>query len=503
MNIFSIYTAAENIAEIQKIIDTQFRLNEVVTVTDLTGIQTDSTNQYLIVNDGIRLPIDWNNEFPPYLFPLPLSYSQQNLLAILYARLNNYELAYACCENNQPLLKEIDTVNCIQNGIEITPVQKPGYFESPYDQYRFLHNQAITIHYGNLTNSGWHQQLDQYYASAFEQATNDEWKAFTGKHRATYLLDQEELNCAEKLLESCISFAISEDARHELMSVQYAVWMKQLAVPYDKVLLEKIKNTLWQVLQYQEKKQNAAQSALLLIDASHIANITDSFAESLGYISRAINLLDDLDLPELLASAHYRKGTLLYTWSQNGNPQFLKPAMEAYQRALKVFTKEQAPDTFAEIQHHLGVIYSEIPDEVRKKSIWAAVSISSFNEALSYFTRESNPYEYARVCNNFANALTKYPDAKLSDNYAKALSFYRDALEIRTAALYPGERTLTILNFLEAAWQVAQPNEFAEQSLFKEMTRLASEVKNLVDDDFLRDQANRQLLRLEELRLVL
>lgn len=503
MNIFSIYTGAENIAEIQQIIDAQFRLNEVVRVTDLSEIQTDSTSQYLIVDDGISLPIDWNNEFPPYLFALPLQYSQQNLLAVLYARLNNYELAYTYCGNNEQLLKEIDAVNCIQNGIEITPFNQPELFKSAFDQYRFLHNQAIIIHYGNLTNSGWHQQLETYYASAFETAPNDEWKAFTGKHWATYLLDQEELDTAEKLLETCIVFALSDDARHELMSVQYAVWMKRLVVPYDQDLLKKIKSTLWQVLQYQEKKQNTAQSALLLIDASHIANLTDSFAESLGYITRAINLLEDLDLPELLASAHYRKGTLLYTWSQNGNPQFLRPAMEAYQRALKVFTKEQAPDTFAEIQHHLGVIYSEIPDEVRKKSIWAAVSISSFNEALCYFTRESNPYEYARVCNNFANALTKYPDAKLSDNYAKALSFYREALEVRTAALYPAERALTILNFLEAGWFVSQPNGLAEQSLFQEMTEMAVEIENLVQDAFLHKQANRHLLRLEELRLVL
>ncbi|WP_159476633.1 hypothetical protein [Dyadobacter sp. 3J3] len=503
MNSFSIYTEEKKITGIQQIIDAQFRLNEVVSVIDLNDIQTDSSAQYLFVADGIRLPVDWNNEFPPYLFALPISYNTHNLLAVLYARLNNYELAYSSCSTNQLLLQEIDRVNCIQNGIEITPSQEPEYFESEFEQYRFMHNQAITIHYGNLTTSGWYQQLDRFYEAAFQAAANDEYKAFTGKHRATYLLDNDELNAAEALLESCISLSISEDAQHEIMSLQYAVWMKKLVVPYDIILLEKVKNTLWRVLKYQENKQNHAQSALLLIDASHIANITDSFAESLGYITKAINMLDTLDLPELLASAHYRKGTLLYTWSQNGNPQFLKPAMESYQRALKVFTKEQAPDTFAEIQHHLGVIYSEIPDEVRKKSIWAAVSISSFNEALSYFTQESNPYEYARICNNFANALTKYPDAKLSDNYAKALSFYRDALEIRTADSFPAERALTILNFLEAAWQVSQPNEFAEQSLFMEMTQLADEVERLVQDEFLRNQASKHLFRLEELRLVL
>ncbi|MCU0338622.1 MAG: hypothetical protein MUE30_01965, partial [Spirosomaceae bacterium] len=205
-------------------------------------------------------------------------------------------------------------------------------------------------------------------------------------------------------------------------------------------------------------------------------------AESLGYINRAVQLLEQENLPELVANAQYRKGTLLYTWAQNGNPQFYRPAMNAYQEAVKVFTKEATPDVFAEIQHHLGVIYSEVPDEIKKKSVWAAVSVSSFKEAFSYFTRETHPYEYARLCNSYANALTKYPEAKLTDNYAKALDFYRQALEIRTAAEYPHERALTILNFLEAAWQVSVPDLAAQQQLLAEMTRLANELLQFAPD---------------------
>src|SRR4051812_35064822 len=113
MSEFSIYTEEKSITEIQQIVDAQFRLNEVVTVYDLQELQMDSSNQYLIVNDGIHLPVDWSDNFPPYLFSLPIPFSQENLLAIVYARLNNYELSYFYCENNQVLLKEIDAVNCI------------------------------------------------------------------------------------------------------------------------------------------------------------------------------------------------------------------------------------------------------------------------------------------------------------------------------------------------------------------------------------------------------
>ena len=61
--------------------------------------------------------------------------------------------------------------------------------------------------------------------------------------------------------------------------------------------------------------------------------------------------------------------------------------MDAYQEALKIFNREDTPSVFADIQHHLGVIYSEIPDEIKKKSIWASVSSSAFHEALNFYTK--------------------------------------------------------------------------------------------------------------------
>ncbi|MFN8357288.1 MAG: hypothetical protein U0Y10_22720 [Spirosomataceae bacterium] len=495
------YVAPEHLSSLKALVNAEFRLHEVVQLYDLSALQqSESDACHLITHQTIKLALDWHNQQPPFLLPYPLPLSPAHFLAVAYTLLGNFEMAYQHAEQSPALLHDIDALNRIQHGIQVNLPPEPTEFSNPLEEYRYWHNAAVIAHYAETTHFVHYSLIRRYYERAFDLAPNDEFRAFTGKHWATLLLDADELNAADQLLSACIGFAISETATIELRNLQSGVWMKQLHVPYDPVLLENIKTTLWQVLQYYENHEQPIQAALLLVDASQVANYTDSFAESLGYINRAIQLLEQEEMPELVANAQYRKATLLFTWAQQGHSQFFRPAMDAYHQALKVFTKDQTPDIFAEIQHHLGVIYSEIPDEVKKKSVWAAISVSSFKEAFGYFTRETNPYEYARLCNSYANALTKYPEAKLTDNYAKALDFYREALQIRTADEYPYERTLTLLNFLESAWLMSLTDETQQQALFEEMTLNAEEILTLVEDPKLCKEAEEHLQRLAVLK---
>jgi tetratricopeptide (TPR) repeat protein len=400
------------------------------------------------------------------------------------------------------LADTIDLTNRLQSGVSLVAPMPPVNGVGTFETYRRWHNRAVALHYGNL-ESGATDDLSEAvmkaYQSAMELAPDADYKAYTTKQLATLLLDTGQLTQANQVLElACVS-TISDTARHELLAVQYAVWLQQLVVPYDADLLEKTKTALWQVLQYYEAQQRTIQVGLLLVDAAQVANFANSFSEALGYISRAVTIFDNEGVPELLANAQYRKGVLLYTWAQNGNPQFYRPAMEAYQQALKVFTQQSAPAIFAEIQHHLGVIFAEIPDEVKKKSIWAAVSSSSFQQALAYFTREEFPYEYATICNHYANALTKYPLARKSDNYARAIGYYRDALRVRTADAYPYERALTILNYLEAGWYVGEEDPQNQRALYNDMVKKANEIRSLVADEALIRDAETHLERLGEL----
>ena len=173
--------------------------------------------------------------------------------------------------------------------------------------------------------------------------------------------------------------------------------------------------------------------------------------------------------------------------------------MEAYHEALQVFKKDEAPEVFADIHHQLGVIYAELPDENKKRSIWAALSATSFNEALQYYNKVDFPFEFGMICNNFANAYAKYPEGGKTDNYEKALNYYDEALSVRPAMNYPTERAVTLLNYLEASWKAGNPDKGFNFERYNDMVAKANEIKTLTNDEQLIKETDRHLMLLDEL----
>jgi tetratricopeptide (TPR) repeat protein len=490
--------------QIQQIIDAEPRLNELLEVADILQRKPEPSAYHMMVRTktGITQPIDWFNVLPPYLLPKEIEFNPGNLLGLVYAKLGNYEKAYSYLRGNQVLLEDIDIVNCLQNGIPVHPQRLTSDF-TEFEEYRFCHNSAILHHYAATENNFDADKTRYFYREALNSALNGEYYAFTAKQYAIFLTDLGELEQAEHILEDAIKTVLSEDAIPELKAGLCSVWMKKMVMPYDLALLDTLKNTLWEVLQQYQKQDRKVEEAMLLIDAAQVANYSDSFAESLGYLNRAVDILRKEEIPELLAQAQYRKGILLYTWAKKDNPQFYKGAMEAFQGALKIFSREETPEVFADIHQYLGVIYAEIPDEVKKKSIWAGISSASFQQALEFYTRESHPYEYAMVCNNYANAMTKYPEAIHSDNLEKALFYYNEALSIRTPADWPLERAVSLLNYVETSWYLNLSGNGSNHALFDDMLGKATEAKQLTNDPAIVREAQMQLEKLEQLRVAL
>ncbi|MGB3776825.1 MAG: hypothetical protein WA960_00595 [Tunicatimonas sp.] len=476
------------------------RLDELVQVNELDDAADAA--EFIIDNRGIVIPLGWDNATLPFLRPSPLPFNADVLLGLVFDALGNAERAQPYLEEHPALSIELAARHCLQENLPVSTflAQDLERRRTPQNAYRYDHNVALLQQYGLWPTPVTLAEVQQRYRSALAEAPDDEHYGFTLKHYTTLLLDTRQEAEAETLLRQHIPQALSEAAAYALKSALVSVRMAQLSVPYAPDQLNELKDLLWDTLSYYEREPQPAEVGLLLVDASEVANISESYAESLGYINRALDIFRNEGLPELAASSLLRKGVLLYTWAQNGSPQFYKPAIDTYQEALKVFKRDEAPDTFAQIHMHLGVLYAEMATRHHKKSIWAAVSASSFQEALHYYTPAEFPYEHGLACNNYANALTKYPTALRSDNYQKALDYYEQALQVRTAD-YPYERALTLLNFLEASWHVDNGEAEFHQARYEDMVRKAEEVLTLVEAPDLRAEAERhreQLSQLEE-----
>lgn len=488
-----IYAPTELHAEILAAIHNYPRLHELVQLYppfEDAGKLPGDANTIGVADGTIQLATDWWQSGPPVLLPA-IPYTAGHIVGIVLTRLHNFEEAAPLLSRLPACWQAVEQYALLVNGFAYEPTPNTHNLATDYTT---LHNHAVCLHYGAGDSPAPLEQLLNAYDAALAAAEQPGQRAFTAAQMATLLTDSGMLEQATQLLGEAIALqGIDTHALHHLKWLRCTARLQMLAVPYDQQLLEVLKTEMWEVLGYYEAWNRLTEQGLLLAEAAQVANISESFAEALGYINKAIQLLDAEKLPELAANAQLKKGILLYTWAQKGQPQFYRAAKDAFLAALQVFNRTDAPHVFADIHHYLGIIYSEIPDGVQKKSVWAGVSVSSFQEALNFYNKVDYPYEFAQVCHHFGNAYTKYPAAALGDNFEKALNWYREALDVRTAELYPLERCLTLSNYLDAAWKAGNPGDGYSEERWQDMWERAQELKALAADEALHTEAQQWL----------
>lgn len=496
----TIYAATKYHEQLTAIIQSEDRLDELVHLVDYLEEKPVSSALNLIVKGDAIFPLlDWSDVMPPYLLTEKLDLQPEYLLALLYSRLNNYERVYHFLATTDPSLNhELDIYNRLQHGLTIDANDLPSSLEH-FDEYRLMHNHAVIRHYGMEKVDP--EQTKYYYLQALETAPGGEHLAYTARQFGMLLMDLGEFQDAIRVLRIGLASVASEAGKTALRYSLCQARMSLVGPAFDTNQLEEIKHDLWLVLEAFEKQDRPMDTAMVLMDAGTICHHEKSWSEGLGYLSRAITLLEEEEQAALIvADAYLRKGSLLFSWAQDGNPQFYRKAAEALQKAAKSFTREKAPMIYADIQQKLGLIYTEIPDEEQKKGIWAAVSSTAFQEALSILNKEEHPREYAMVCNHYGNALIKYPEAKLTDNVEKALYFYQEALKLRPAGSMPLERSITLLNYLEGQWFLGMPEDTFDELRFNDMVDKAKEVIAISPNPELVVEAENHLQKLHQLK---
>ncbi len=495
-----IYVPNKKRESVDEIICSVDRLNELVTIEHVRGKIVD--NSLLINDDTIRFAINWGDTAPPYYIPT-LKFTPDNLLGCIFFLLGNNEKTWEYFKGDGLMLKHFSVFELLAGGYTIEKevldfVEKPSNY--PLDEkYHSLHNSAIIYHYGNLEEGVFPENhiAGNRYLQAIQAAISPEQRAFSSRHYSIFLMDQEKLSDAENIIRNINLLELPKRAIPSVRSILIDILLRKLVFPYDNFLMGETKSLIREAIEHEQNAGDEIGEALCLIKASHISQLEKNYSEGLTCINKAISAFERFDYKEFFAEAMRKKGMLLYSWAQEGNPQFYKSAMESFQRALQHFTKENAPAVFADINHHLGIIYAKLPVEEKKKGLMAGISTTAFQEAMEYYSKDRHPYEYAAICTHYGNALCNYPPAKHSDNFKKALFYYSEALEIRNQQ-FPVERALTLLNYLEASWNIRTEAGFDEER-YQDMKQKAQEVLDLVSDGILVQEAKNHLKNLDAL----
>ncbi|WP_017716712.1 hypothetical protein [Kamptonema formosum] len=159
----------------------------------------------------------------------------------------------------------------------------------------------------------------------------------------------------------------------------------------------------------------------------------------------ALPILQEFASPEEVAEAQMNLGLVLqslvpFNLARTGD------SIQAYQRALRVFTWQAHPQEYAVLHNNIAVAYLSMPVSSEGEYLRQALAVQSFEEALQHIALAEHPREYAMLQNNLGNALQYLPSSHPVENNLRALAAYGEALKVRNPRDTPVEYATTICN---------------------------------------------------------
>lgn len=198
----------------------------------------------------------------------------------------------------------------------------------------------------------------------------------------------------------------------------------------------------------------------------------------------ALPILEEYASPEEIAEAQMNLGVVLQ--GLVGFQQAtMQQAIQAYQKATKVFTGESYPQEFAILQNNIAIAYLSLPLSTEKDKMRQVMAVQSFEAALQWITLIDHPSEYAMLQNNLANALQYLSTTHPVENNLRALTAYNEALKVRNAQDTPIEYANTIANKANVLYNLPDDvnhPEFGNANNLKQAKHYYQEAQKIFSD---------------------
>jgi CHAT domain-containing protein/tetratricopeptide (TPR) repeat protein len=134
-------------------------------------------------------------------------------------------------------------------------------------------------------------------------------------------------------------------------------------------------------------------------------------------------------------------------------------AIDHYNQALQVYTREAFPEQWATTRNNLAIAYTDRIRGERAENI--DIAIDHYNQALQVYTRDAFPEKWAGTQNNLAMAYSNCIRGERAENIDIAIDYYNQALQVYTRDAFPEKWAMT-RNNLAAAYTDRIRGERAE-----------------------------------------
>lgn len=194
----------------------------------------------------------------------------------------------------------------------------------------------------------------------------------------------------------------------------------------------------------------------------------DLLLEAKEAYETALEILPEQGSAEEIAETEMNLGLVLQALAPFGLAT-MKQAIQAYQRALPVFTVDKYPQEYAILHNNIAIAYLSMTLSPERESMRQAMAVQSFEEALKAVNLIEHPNEYAMLQNNLANALQYLPSLHPIENNVRALTAYNEALKVRTAKDTPLEYATTISNKANLLYNLPDNPKYPEAGNYQNL----------------------------------
>jgi tetratricopeptide (TPR) repeat protein len=169
-------------------------------------------------------------------------------------------------------------------------------------------------------------------------------------------------------------------------------------------------------------------------------------ADGVTRLQKSLSELDGADgLRVARAEIHLCLAGVLHEQAEQ-RPELLATAIPHYHSALQLVRRSDAPTLWAAAHAGLAAAYLTMPMVEASSQLRLGVAAQSLRSALTVYTRDEHPQEWASVQLNLANSLVYTPSRHHQQNLVEAVEVYEAVLQTRDRATDPLGRARVLAN---------------------------------------------------------